>query len=127
MHPYCRPPILLLAALTIGCTTPVPPNSDPMLSSTQGSTLVRMATVTTVGSAVIAATADAAGLAGEVITDAIPAAQYGQRSRSVTALTLRFDDGNGALASYRIEPGAVFQPGERVQVMTHNGRTRITR
>lgn len=124
MHANSRLMILLLAALTIGCTMPARPIPDPMTSSTQGSTLVRMATVTAVGSAVIGTTADAPGLAGEVIAGTAAAAHSGQRSRSVTELTLRFDD--GATASYRIEPGAVFQSGERVKVMTRNGRARIT-
>ncbi|WP_025917164.1 hypothetical protein [Herminiimonas sp. CN] len=121
MHAYYRPPVLLLAALTIGCSMPVLPNADPMTSSTQGSTLVRVATVTAVGSAVIVTTADAPGLAGEVVAGDPAAAHSGQRSRTVTELTLRFD--NGASAVYRIEPGALFQPGEQVKVMARNGRT----
>ncbi|MGV8892904.1 MAG: hypothetical protein ACOH2K_08215 [Burkholderiaceae bacterium] len=93
-----------------------------MTSSTQGSTLVRMATIIAVGSAVVVDVADSApALAGDVI-DSNPGASAG--TRTVTELLLRFD--NGASTTYRIEPGAVFQLGERVKVMTRSGHTRIT-
>lgn len=120
MHVDSRLIFLLLAALTLGCTMPLQSNSDPLTSSTQGSTLVRMATVTAVGSALIA-DGERAG-AAEVIAG--KAGAPGQRSRTVTELLLRFDD--GASVAYRIEPGVIFQPGERVKVITRSGKTRIT-
>ena len=122
MHVDSRLTILLLAVLTIGCTMPLQSNPDPLTSSTQGSTLVRMATITAVGSALVA-DGERAG-AAEVITGETGAPQSGQSGRTVTELQLRFDD--GASVRYRIEPGAIFQPGERVKVITRSGKTRIT-
>lgn len=122
--------ILLLPALTIGCAMPVQSNPTPMKSSTQGSTLVRMATIIAVGSSVVVDVAGETAVAGDVIAsnpDAPPGGQSA-RTRTVTELLLRLDDGNGngAPVAYRIEPGAVFQPGERVKVMTRSGHIRIT-
>ena len=122
MHVDSRLTILLLAVLTIGCTMPLQSNPDPLTSSTQGSTLVRMATITAVGSALVA-DGERVG-AAEVITGETGAPQSGQSGRTVTELQLRFDD--GASVRYRIEPGAIFQPGERVKVITRSGKTRIT-
>ena len=122
MHAKSRLIILLLTVLTIGCTMPLQSNSDPLTSSTQGSTLVRMATITAVGSALVAD--DERAVAAEVITGKPGAPQSGQNSRTVTELQLRFDDGTSV--SYRIEPGVIFQPGERVKVITRSGKTRIT-
>jgi len=121
MHAESRLTILLLAVLTIGCAMPLQSNSDPLTSSTQGSTLVRMATIMAVGSALVAA-GEPAG-AAEVITGKAGAPQSGQSGRTVTELQLRFDD--GASVSYRVEPGVTFQPGERVKIVTRSGRTRI--
>jgi outer membrane lipoprotein SlyB len=106
---------LLLATLTIGCAMPVQSNSTSMISSTQGSTLVRMATIINVGSAVIADGEPA--VAGEVIMDNVNDPPNGQSvpTRTVTELLLRFDD--GATFTYQIEPGATFQAGERVKVI----------
>lgn len=120
--------ILLLPALTIGCAMPVQSNPTPIKSSTQGSTLVRMATIIAVSSSVVVDVAGETAVAGDVIAsnpDAPPGGQSA-RTRTVTELLLRLDDGNGAPVAYRIEPGAVFQPGERVKVMTRSGHTRIT-
>lgn len=119
MHADSRLIILLLAVLTIGCTMPLQSNSDPMTSSTQGSTLVRMATITAVGSALVAD--DERAAAAEVVAGKAGAPQSG---RTVTELQLCFDD--GASVTYRIEPGVIFQPGERVKVITRSGKTRIT-
>lgn len=125
IHPNFRLLSLLLTALTIGCTMPVRPDPYLMKSSTQGSTLVRMATITAVGNAIIAADRQQASR-GEVIASnpAAPQGEQSMRTRTVTELLLHFDD--GASATYRIEPGEVFQSGERVKVMTRNGNTRIT-
>lgn len=126
MYARSRPLTLLLAALSIGCSMPAQPEaSSQATSSTQGTTLVRTATVTAVGSAMIVAE-DAPGPAGEVITGNPAAPQDGRSGRVVTELELRFEDDDGATVLYRIEPGAVFQPGERVQVIARNGRLRIT-
>ncbi len=120
--------ILLLPALTIGCAMSVQSNSSPMTSSTQGSTLVRMATIVAVRSAVVIDNvAGETAIAGDVIADDADTPPSGQsaRTRTVTELLLRLD-GDTAPVAYRIEPGAVFQPGERVKVMTRSGHTRIT-
>lgn len=130
MHANFRLLTLLLAALTIGCTMPVRSNPDPtMTSSTQGSTLVRMATIVAVGSVVIADSGDCGPAeAGKVIAGnaGTPPSGPSVRTRTVSELLLRMDDGDRATVAYRIEPGAVFQPGERVKVMTRSGHTRIT-
>lgn len=125
MHIESRLIILLLAALTIGCTMPLQPNSDPIKSSTQGSTLARMATVVAVDSVLMADDGQAPAAEAIEITGDEGVPQNGQRSRTVTELLLRFDD--GASARYRVAPGAAFEAGERVKVMTRSGRTRITR
>ncbi|MDP3842412.1 MAG: hypothetical protein Q8Q81_07415 [Oxalobacteraceae bacterium] len=129
MHVDSRLTILLLAVLTIGCTMPLQSNPDPLTSSTQGSTLVRMATITAVGSVLISDIADGESAeAGDVIAGNAGAPPSGQSApaRTVTELLLRFEDGDGASVAYRIEPGVVFQPGERVKVITRSGHTRIT-
>lgn len=126
MHVDSRLSILLLTVLTIGCTMPLQSNPDPLTSSTQGSTLVRMATITAVGSALV--TDGESAEAGDVIAGNAGAPPNGQSApaRTVTELLLRFEDGDGASVAYRIEPGVVFQPGERVKVITRSGHTRIT-
>ncbi|MEO6561312.1 MAG: hypothetical protein ABIO19_17310 [Burkholderiaceae bacterium] len=117
--------ISLLATLTIGCTMPLQPNADPITSSTQGSTLARMATVIAVDSVLIADDAQAPAAEAIEITGNEGVLQNGQRSRTVTELLLRFDD--GVSARYRIAPVIIFQSGERVKVMTRGGHTSISR
>ncbi|NMM27058.1 MAG: hypothetical protein HHJ12_07165 [Glaciimonas sp.] len=118
--------MLLSATLTIGCSVPVRSNPNSMTSSTQGSTLVRMATIIAAHSTIIAAGGEPADPV-EVIAGnrAAPPSGQSARTRTVTELLLRLDDGNGAAVTYQVEPGAVFQPGERVKVMTRSGHTRI--
>ena len=43
---------------------------------------------------------------------------------AITELTVRFEDGN--IRSFNIEPGELFQPGERVIVTSRNSNTYIT-
>lgn len=129
MRTHFRLLIVLLPALTIGCAMPVQSNPTPMTSSTQGTTLVRMATIIAVDSAVVVDNvAGETAVAGDVIASNADAPPGGQSApaRTVTELLLRLDDGDGAPVAYRIEPGADFQPGERVKVMTRSGHTRIT-
>ncbi|NMM37122.1 MAG: hypothetical protein HHJ09_06350 [Glaciimonas sp.] len=119
--------MLLSATLTTGCSVPMRSNPNPITSSTQGSTVVRMATIIAAHNTIIVAGGEPAD-SGEVIADNRAAPPRGQsaRTRTVTELLLRLDDGDGTAVTYQVEPSAVFQPGERVKVITRSGRTRIT-
>lgn len=96
---------LLLTTALAGCATPSPQPSAPS-SSTRGTTVVQMASVTAVRELLVR---------DERTPGANPA---------LTELTIRFDDGK--IRSFNIEPGQIFRPGERVKITTRNGNTRIT-
>lgn len=72
--------------------------------STQGTTLVQMASVTAVREL-------------PVLNERTGANQM------ATELTLRFDDGK--IRNFNIEPGEVFKSGERVKVTSRRGNIRI--
>jgi outer membrane lipoprotein SlyB len=135
--------------LLIGCASP--PAAEPMISSTQGSTVVRRAQVTDVRDVVMQgnrssglgsiAGAVLGGVAGSMIGGgngstvagiggAAAGGMAGQRAEQAsgttrtTEVTVRFD--NGDVRSYRIEPGETFRIGDMVTVSTGHAGTRIT-
>jgi uncharacterized lipoprotein YbaY len=93
----------LLTTALAGCATQSPQPSAPT-SSTRGTTLVQMASVTAVSE--------------PLVRDERTA------NPTVTELSVRFDDGK--IRSFNIGPGEIFQPGDRVRVTSRNGNTRIT-
>ncbi len=95
---------LLLATSSAGCTTQSGQPPAPY-SSTRGTTLVQMASVTAVRER------------------PVPDQRTGATQGAIE-LSLRFDD--GTTHSFNIEPGQIFQPGERVKVTSHRGNIRIT-
>jgi outer membrane lipoprotein SlyB len=139
---------LLAASLACGCATS---SSPPPISSTQGTTLLRIGQVTNirdvtvrggstsgVGSFVGAALGAVAGsqigsgygsaaaavggaLAGGIVGQHFEHSSLGSRT---TELSVRFD--NGDVRNYQIEPGESFRVGDTVRVITNAGVTRIT-
>lgn len=102
LHPWTS---LLLTTALAGCAAQSPQLSAPS-SSTRGTTVVQMASVTAVRELLVR-------------DDRTPGA-----NPTVTELTVRFEDGR--IRSFNIEPGEAFQPGDRVKVTSRNGNTRIT-
>lgn len=92
---------LWLLALLPACTM-VPESSAPPISSTRGTTLVRMATVLDV-------------------QELSPATQAG----STQLVTVRFDDGQ--TAHYELSTRPPLQQGERVTVSDNLGKVHISR
>jgi outer membrane lipoprotein SlyB len=135
----------LLAAGLAGCATQQP------ISSTEGTTMVRPASVTSVrdvtvntnrnsglgtivgsvlgaliGSNIGSGTGSTVASVGGAVAGGVAGQQVGTSTatKTVTELGLRFD--NGDTRTYNIEPGEAFRVGDRVKVTTHNGTTRIT-
>lgn len=138
--------ILLVAA---GCAAQRP--AQPMISSTEGSTLVEIGQVTNVRDVTIAggqtqgigsfvggvlgglagstigggygrsAAVIGGGLAGGVAGHEI---QKASAVRKVTEVSVRFTD--GSVRIYNVEPEEPFRIGDKVKVITNNGITRIT-
>lgn len=96
---------LLLTTALAGCATPSP-QPAALSSSTRGTTVVQMASVTAVREL--------------LVRDG----QTPVANPAAIELTVRFDDGK--IRSYDIEAGQIFQPGDRVKVTSRNGNTRIT-
>jgi len=96
---------LLLTTALAACATPSP-QPAALSSSTRGTTVVQMASVTAVRELLVR-------------DDRTPGA-----NPTVTELTVRFDDGK--IRSFNIEAGQIFHPGERVKVTSRNGNARIT-
>lgn len=96
---------LLLTMALAGCATHSL-QSSALSSTTRGTTLVQMASVTAVREL------------------------FGRDDRTrganptVTEVTVRFEDGR--IRSFNIEPGESFQPGDRVKITSRNGYTSIT-
>lgn len=140
----------LLAATTLAACSATP--SFPTNSSTtEGSTLVQAAVVTDVrdltvnagqyavpgslvgsvlggiaGSAVGGGNGQALATLGGAVAGGIAGQRLGQAgsNRTVTRLTVRFDNGN--LFTYDIEPGERFQVGDRVRVISRGGQVTVT-
>ncbi len=110
----------LAAALLAGCASPSQPL--PPTGSTQGSTLVQKGYVIDVRDIAFsdnrhsAVGAVAGGIAGQRIGNASSA-------KSVTRLTVRFDDGD--LSVYDVESSEIFRVGEPVKVITSNGNVTV--
>ena len=95
---------LLLAISLAGCMTQSGQSAAPYFS-TRGTILVQMASVTAVRKL------------------PVPDQRTGANQGTIE-LKLRFDDGTAR--SVNIEPGQIFQPGDRVKVTSHRGHIRIT-
>lgn len=144
--------ILLPISVTLLCACASQP-PQPVTMSTQGSTVVRSATVTNVRDVTVQGGGQSSGLgsfvgailggvAGSKIGggsgSAVAAAggavaggmagqhveQSGARS-GYTEVTVRFD--NDDERTYSVDTGENFRIGDMVKVTTHNGLTRITR
>lgn len=112
------------SALLTAC---VQQQTASVVSSTQGSTLVRNARVTDVRDVVIRG--DRSTAAGPVVGGVLDGLaerrmeQAGQTTHA-TELTVRFD--NDDVHTYQIEPDESFHVGDRVTVTTSIRGTRIT-
>lgn len=95
---------LLLATSSAGCATQSGQSSAPY-SSTRGTILVQMASVT-------------------AVRELRAPDQRTGANQGAMELSLRFDDGTAH--SFNIEPGQIFRPGDRVKVTSHRGNIRIT-
>jgi outer membrane lipoprotein SlyB len=91
MNVYLRLLPTLLATVVAGCASGSPPELTPA-STTRGTTVVRIGTVT---------------------------------AMSADRVTVEFDDGERA--SHALEPGETFREGERVRVISSEGRVRVAR
>lgn len=99
---------LLVATVLTGCATPAQ-RLSALSSSTQGTTVVQMASVT-------------AARALLVRDDQIPGTN--PTDTTVIELTVRFDD--GTVRSFNLDAGQIFQPGDRVKITSRHGHTRVT-
>jgi outer membrane lipoprotein SlyB len=138
---------LLTIVLLMGCTSA--PSQEPS-ASTQGTTLVQVATVmevrdvtihggessgigsfvgTVLGAFAGSRIGSGHGSTAASIGGAVAGGMAGQhmaqsRSRSVTELSVRLD--TGEVRTYQIEPGERFGIGDTVKVVTSRGVTRVT-
>lgn len=144
-------PFLLLAVALLSACAAQPPGRS-LAMSTQGTTLVRVATVTDVrdvsvyggrssGGVASLVGAVLGGIAGSQIGSgtgstiagiggSVAGSMAGQRMaqtgvvRKATELAVRFE--NGEVRTFQVEPGETFQAGDTVRVITQQGMTRIT-
>jgi outer membrane lipoprotein SlyB len=144
------PVFFLVAALSAGCTSMADPN--PMISSTEGTTLVQIGVVTDIRDIAVrggtqsgvGATVGAllGGIAGSsigsgfgrsaaTVAGATAGGIAGQQiagsnsGTSVTRMSVQLE--NGAVRTYDLEPGESFRVGETVKVISNAGKISITR
>jgi outer membrane lipoprotein SlyB len=149
MRAIVMPVIYASCILLSACASP--PVGEQMISSTQGSTVVRRAQVTDVRDVVMQgnrssglgsiAGAVLGGIAGSMIGSgngstiagiggAVGGGMAGQRAEQAsdtsrtTEVSVKFD--NGEVRSYRIAAGEKFQIGDMITVSTGHAGTHIT-